>query len=213
MKAADQRIARQTARRHKLIKRLLVWTAVAIPFIALAALLDPQREDRAARDAAAQQELAARQAVLEQVPESKRGLRSGPGSGNDILDLSFSKLEFEVPPEAARPKDGQPRHDNYAPDRIRAYNGRTVRLRGYMLPVRMEEGKVRECLLMAGQMTCCYGATPNFWEFVSVKLAGPPVPGLMDVPLVFEGTLTTGDVYDNGYWTQYYTMEATSVSR
>ncbi|EIQ01847.1 Protein of unknown function (DUF3299) [Opitutaceae bacterium TAV1] len=211
MKAADQKIARKAAHRNKLIKRLLMWTAVAVPFIALAALLDPQREDRAARDAAAQQELAARQAVLEQVPESKRSLWGG--HDGDVVDLSFSKLEFEVPPEAARPKEGQPNHDSYTPERIKSYNGRTVRLRGYMLPVKMEEGKVRECLLMAGQMTCCYGASPNFWEFVSVRMADKPVPSLMDVPLVFEGTLKVGDVYDNGYWTQFYTMDATSVSR
>lgn len=206
MKANDQESARKAARRAKLIKRLLLWTCVAVPFIALAALLDPQRTDRAARDAEAQQTLAAHQAVIAQVPKT-----SAKETG--VLDLSFSKLEFEVPAEAARPKEGQPKHDPYVPGRIKKYDGRTVRLRGYMLPVRMEKGMVRDCLLMVGQMTCCYGATPQFWEFVSVRIEGNPVPALQDVPLLFEGKLKVGDVYENNYWTQFYTMDCTSVTR
>ncbi|RRJ96130.1 hypothetical protein Ga0100231_019530 [Opitutaceae bacterium TAV4] len=206
MKAIDQEAARKAARRAKLLKRLLIWVCVAVPFIALAALLDPQRGDRAARDALAQQELAAHQAIVAQVPKAA-------AKDSDVLDLSFSKLEFEVPAEAARPKEGPPKHDPYTPERIKGYDGRTVRLRGYMLPVRMERGMVRECLLMVGQMTCCYGATPQFWEFVSVRLVGNPVPALQDVPLLFEGKLKVGDVYDNGYWTQFYTMDCTSVTR
>jgi hypothetical protein len=208
MKTIDQDAVRKAARRAKLFKRLFIWACIAVPFIALAALLDPQRDDRAARDAVAQQELAARQSVVEQVPKATR--RSG---GGEVLDLSFSKLEFEVPAESARPKEGAPKHDPYAPERIKSYDGRTVRLRGYMLPVRMEKGHVRDCLLMLGQMTCCYGATPQFWEFVSVRITGNPVPALQDVPLLFEGTLKVGDVYDNGYWTQFYTMDCTSVTR
>ena len=127
------------------------------------------------------------------------------------LGIDFSKLGFIPAKDPVDSKTGQPHYNDQLPAAIKAYDGRKVRIRGYLMPVKMEGNEVREFLIMAGQMSCCYGTPPRFWEFIVARMKTDAAPNLMDRPLTFEGTLRVGDVYDNSYWTQLYTMECTAV--
>ncbi len=92
------------------------------------------------------------------------------------------------------------------PAEIAALDGRDVVLTGFMLPVRMDGGKVAEFLLVSDPMVCCYGAVPRVNEWVTVRLA-EPIAAEMDVPLAFAGKLRVGPVLDNGYLTTIYEMD------
>lgn len=131
----------------------------------------------------------------------------------ETLGIDFTKLSFVPAKDPVDAKTGQPRYADQLPENIKGYDGRKVRIRGFLLPVKMEGNDVREFLIVANQMSCCFGTTPRFWEFVAGKATGDAVPNLMDRPLTFEGTLRVGDVYDNGYWTQLYTLECTAVGK
>lgn len=91
------------------------------------------------------------------------------------------------------------------PAEIAAFNGKDVVLAGFMLPVRMEAGKVVEFLLVSDPMVCCYGAVPRVNEWVTVQLREPVDP-LMDVTLYFAGRLQVEPVLDNGYLTTIYAL-------
>lgn len=127
------------------------------------------------------------------------------------LSLDFFKLGFEPVKDPVDAKTGQPHYNDQIPAAIKAYDGRKVRIRGYMMPIKMEGNEVREFLIMANQMSCCYGAPPRFWEFIAARMKTAAAPNVMDQTLTFEGTLRVGDVYENGYWTQFYTLECTAV--
>ncbi|HSI07412.1 MAG: DUF3299 domain-containing protein [Rariglobus sp.] len=131
----------------------------------------------------------------------------------ETLGIDFTKLSFVPAKDPVDAKTGQPRYADQLPETIKGYDGRKVRIRGFLMPVKMEGNEVREFLIMANQMSCCFGTTPRFWEFVTAKATGDAVPNLMDRPLTFEGTLRVGDVYENGYWTQLYTLECTAVGK
>lgn len=131
----------------------------------------------------------------------------------ETLGIDFTKLSFVPDRDPVDAKTGQPRYADQLPENIKGYDGKKVRIRGFLVPVKMEGNEVREFLIVANQMSCCFGATPRFWEFVAAKATGDAVPNLMDRPLTFEGTLRVGDVYDNGYWTQLYTLECTAVGK
>ena len=132
---------------------------------------------------------------------------------DEVVSLDFMKLNFEPAKDPIDPKTGQPHYAEQLPPAIKAYDGRTVRIRGYLLPVNLEGNEVREFLIMSNQMGCCYGAQPRFWEFIAAKAVGPAIPNLMDRPLTFEGKLKVADVFENGYWTQLYSMECTAVGK
>ena len=82
-----------------------------------------------------------------------------------------------------------------------------VAVTGFMLPVRMEEGLVKEFLLVKDPMMCCYGMMPRINEWVVVKMNGKGVAPLMDVPITFEGTLSVGQIYEGGYLTGLYLLK------
>lgn len=185
------------------------WTLVVVALLGLlnlAGRLDPgyaERERASAKERAARDAEKARVAAL--LPEAK-----APAKG--VRSIDFGDLAFDAPGGAnfASTSTG---FGQWAPEKIKALDGREVVLSGFMLPTKTEAGKARECLILANQMACCYGNTPKFCEFVVARVLGDPVPVLQDQPLAFTGRLKVGDVFEGKAWTAYYTLEVTDVGR
>jgi len=127
-----------------------------------------------------------------------------------FLKVGFDQLasfQFDPPGYDAsgnpQPKTGE----DQIPERIRKLNDQAVAVTGFMLPVRMEEGLVKEFLLVKDPMMCCYGMMPRINEWVVVKMTGKGVKPLMDVPITFGGKLKVGEQFENGYLTGIYVLE------
>ena len=97
--------------------------------------------------------------------------------------------------------------DAQIPAAIKALNNQRVSVRGFMLPLRVEDGRVTELLIMKDQSMCCYGATPKIHEWVSVTVKGRGVKPVMDVPVTLFGTLRVGEQRENGYLVSIYRMD------
>ena len=93
------------------------------------------------------------------------------------------------------------------PPHIKGLDQKLVSLEGYMMPLKVEKGKVTELLLLRDQSACCYGAVPKITEWVSVTMADGGVEPVMDEPVKFHGTLKVGEVRENGYLVGIYEME------
>ena len=118
---------------------------------------------------------------------------------------SFTYTPAEVDP--AKPDVPPPSGANQIPDVIKALDQRKVAVTGFMLPVKMEAGLVKEFLLVKDPMMCCYGVMPKLNEWIVVKMVGPGVKPLMDIPITFEGKIHVGEMYENGYLTGLYLLE------
>ena len=134
-------------------------------------------------------------------------------SADTILALDFVKLNFTPAKDPVSPLTGQPHYISQAPPAILAYTGRKIRISGYMVPVGMEGNAVREFLIMASQMNCCYGTPLRFCEFIVARMKKETTPFAMDSLQTFVGTLRVGDVFANGYWTQFYTLDCEAVGK
>lgn len=121
-----------------------------------------------------------------------------------LASFEFTAPSYDQAAPAATPP---PKGPDQIPARIRELDGRKVSVVGFMLPVRMEEGLVKEFLLVKDPMMCCYGIMPRINEWVVVRMAGKGVAPLMDVPVSFLGTLRIGEMYENGYLTGIYLLE------
>lgn len=172
----------------------------------LASMLDPSNKPREiayvefrAADEGAEAK------VRELVPEAGRA-----AAGTRVI--GFADLAFDVPLKEVRNliKTG---YAPWLPPSVKALDGNRVRIEGYMLPTQLEDGKAKECLILANQLACCYGQAPRFCEFIVARVKGAAVPALQDRPLVFEGTLKIADVYEGGAWMSLYAMELDSVGR
>jgi hypothetical protein len=114
-----------------------------------------------------------------------------------------------TPPDAdpAKPEAPPPSGAAQIPAKIKALDQQKVAVTGFMLPVKMDGGLVKEFLLVKDPMLCCYGVMPKINEWVVVKMVGSGVKPMMDIPITFEGKLHVGEMYDNGYLTGLYLLD------
>lgn len=145
---------------------------------------------------------------------SKSGLtpppvEQGPDGYWRISFLNLASFDFVAPPPDAPPAPGSLKD---IPENIRTLDGRRVLLSGYMLPIRLENGLVTECLLVRSPMMCCYGVVPAPNEWVVVKMKGAGVGVMMDTPVKFYGTLRVGGVYEDKTFAGIYQLDGEKVS-
>jgi hypothetical protein len=137
---------------------------------------------------------------------------TAPAVENGYLKLGFEQLAsytFNPPPfdPAADPKVKPPTGEEQIPDLVKSWNGKKAMITGYMVPVKMDKGLVTEFLLMRNTMACCFGTVPAMNEWVVVKMKKGVAP-MMDVPVAFFGELKVGAMFENGYMTGLYELEA-----
>lgn len=129
----------------------------------------------------------------------------------EYAPVGFDKLaSFNfVPPDTdtGPAAETSAKSNEQIPDRIKAYDQQKVAVTGFMLPVKMDGGLVKEFLLVKDPMLCCYGVMPKVTEWVVVKMTGPGVKPLMDTPITFLGKLRVGEIMENGYLTGIYLLE------
>lgn len=124
----------------------------------------------------------------------------------------LSSFEYDLPENtltapnvASHPEDSEP--NDRIPKPVREYDEQQVALKGFMLPLKVQNGLVTELLLMRDQSMCCYGTVPKINEWVSVKMNEVGVKPIMDQPVTMFGKLHVGEIRDKGYLLGIYRME------
>jgi len=135
-----------------------------------------------------------------------------PGKIGDYTVIGFDRLasfKYEVPDDPiTEPKAKAILDKNEIPETISKYNKQKVAIKGYMLPLRVQDGKITELLVLRDQSMCCYGAVPKINEWVSVRMPeGKGVKPILDVPITIFGRLKVGEVLENGYLVGIYELD------
>ena len=142
---------------------------------------------------------------------SSAGKEGALAKNEDQLVVGFDKLsgfKYEVPdenPDSPFAKGKDP--DTQIPDTIKAFSGKRVSLKGFMLPLKVEQGLVTELLIMRDQSMCCFGTVPKINEWVSVRMTGKGIKPVMDQAVSLVGTLKVGAIRENGYLVGIYQMD------
>jgi len=139
----------------------------------------------------------ARDALLPEVIEGYEG-------------VSFDKLAsfaYEVPLDPVTNKVELAKLNAQIPARIKSLDKKLVAIRGFMLPLKVENGLVTELLIMRDQSMCCFGTVPKINEWINIRMAGDGVQPIMDQPITLMGQLKVGEVLENDYLVGIYEME------
>ncbi|MFO1457821.1 MAG: DUF3299 domain-containing protein [Verrucomicrobiota bacterium] len=140
-------------------------------------------------------------------PESAALVTTG---ADGVTAVGFDKLsgfKYEVPEESPGSAPALANPDSQIPETVKAFNGKRVALKGFMLPLKVEQGLVTELLIMRDQSMCCYGSVPKINEWVSVKMTSKGVKPVMDQAITMQGTLKVGAIRENGYLVGIYQMD------
>ena len=130
---------------------------------------------------------------------------------NGFLQVSFDWLasfDYEIPPEeSAKKVPENPKNPSQIPQKIRNLDEKEIALKGFMLPLKMEKGRVTEFLIMRDQSMCCYGTIPKINEWVSVKMKEKGAKPVMEQIVTMFGKLRVGEIREDGYLVGIYEME------
>ncbi|MGB0581226.1 MAG: DUF3299 domain-containing protein [Limisphaerales bacterium] len=134
----------------------------------------------------------------------------------EFLEVGFDQLagfEYEVPEEEYDPdKKPDPKDQpDQIPTDVKAFNKKRVALKGFMMPLKVEDGLITEMLIMRDQSACCYGTVPKINEWVSVKMTGKGVKPIMDQTITVFGRLKVGEMRENGYLIGIYEMDGEKI--
>jgi len=124
--------------------------------------------------------------------------------------VSFDKLAsfaYEVPLDPVTNKVELAKLNAQIPARIKSLDKKLVAIRGFMLPLKVENGLVTELLIMRDQSMCCFGTVPKINEWINIRMAGDGVQPIMDQSITLMGQLKVGEVLENDYLVGIYEME------
>ena len=94
------------------------------------------------------------------------------------------------------------------PPGIKSLDQSKISVRGFMLPLKLEDGKVTEFFLLRTQARCCYGLPIQMNELLTVHMAKPGVKSIMDQPVTIYGRLHISESHDDsGALTSIYTLD------
>ena len=123
--------------------------------------------------------------------------------------VTFDKLAsfaYEVPLDPITNKVELAKLNSQIPEVIKKFDKKSVAIRGFMLPLKVENGKVTELLIMRDQSMCCFGTVPKINEWISIKMEGEGVDPIMDQAVTLMGQLLVGEVLENEYLVGIYEM-------
>ncbi len=145
-------------------------------------------------------------------PGGPRAYVNTPITVNGYLEIGFDKLasfqvfvlhqmtdpvRFTTVPKLNRP----------IPDSIKSLDNHEVAIKGFMLPLKLENARVSEFLLMRSRSFCCFGIPLRLNEWVHVRMKGDGVKSIMDQPLTVYGTLHVGEIVKNGQMSSIYQLD------
>jgi hypothetical protein len=131
-----------------------------------------------------------------------------PAHYRRISFKTLSDFPFEVSRAMA---DGPALPGGKIPDAVRALDNQEVAIRGFLLPLKMDNGLTVEFLLLRNQSMCCFGVPPKINEWIEVETPGKGVKPIMDQPLLVMGKLNVGEIRENGSLAGIYKLSAENI--
>jgi len=131
--------------------------------------------------------------------------------GFDTLAAFDAIVEYEMVNANTNASYYAPKLTTPVPENIKALDRKEVAVQGFMLPLKGDEGRIQEFILLKNQMMCCFGKPPNVNEWVHVRMTGKGIKPLMDQVITIYGTLHVGSYNENRQMLGLYQLDGDGV--
>ena len=128
--------------------------------------------------------------------------RSGPPV--KIADVSFDDIKFEM-------LKSEPFARSMLTDKIKALDGRSIRIRGYILPSFQQTG-LTQFVLVRDNLSCCFGPGAALYDCIVVDMQPGKSTDFSISPVTVEGTFSIRELLDaDGKALAIYHLDGESV--
>ena len=137
------------------------------------------------------------------IPADKAATRTphpAPRDG-EVLDMAIKDLgNFEFDAE----------NGSAIPDDVKALNGATIRLHGFMIPMDQAEN-ISKFALVPSLFNCCLGQPPQIQHTIVVNCPKGKAVNYYPDEIIVQGKLSVDIVKDDGYIVSIFSIETSSV--
>ena len=98
------------------------------------------------------------------------------------------------------------------PQTIKTLDNQKVAVRGFMLPLKQENGLATEFILLRNRMMCCYGRMPKVNEWIHVRIGGNGVRCIRDIPVTISGKLHVEEYRENRTMLGIYRLDGETLA-
>jgi len=136
-----------------------------------------------------------------------------PDPNEEVQLMNFDDMaDFDYTAPTLDEIDNGTKRPEQVPAEILAFNNALVEIEGYMIPIEVEQGKVRSFILSRTLSGCCFGDMPNIQEWVDVRMQdGTDADYIPYAPVLVIGRMSVGELVDEYGITSLYRMTAESV--
>ncbi len=137
-----------------------------------------------------------------EAPAAAAPSRAGPPV--KTADISFDDLKFEM-------LKTEPFARSMITDKINALDGRSVRIRGYILPSFQQTG-LTQFVLVRDNLSCCFGPGAALYDCIVVDMQSGKSTDFSISPVTVEGTFSVRELLDpDGKALAIYHLDGESV--
>ena len=152
------------------------------------------------------------QAVKSALPGRAETSGTLPEMRGGYLAAGFDKLSAF--PASVVLESAGPKMVGQIPDAIKSLDGKSVFIKGFMMPMNYQSGFTTNCVLLRNRSMCCYGIPPRINEWVLVRMVGKSIEVILDRPVTIFGKLHVGEYRENGRLLRsIYVMDGEKMER
>ncbi len=101
-------------------------------------------------------------------------------------DVTFDDVKLEL-------KKGDPFVPSLLTEKVKGFNGKAIRIRGYILPSFQQTG-IKQFVLVRDNMECCFGPGALLHDCILVEMAAPATATFTVRPVSVQGTFSIREV-------------------
>lgn len=104
-----------------------------------------------------------------------------------VLDQTFDDIKFDIEPDGAFDR-------SMLTDGIRELDGKSIRIRGYILPTAQQRG-IKQFVLVRDNQECCFGPGAALYDCILVTMQDDKTAEFSVRPVAVEGEFTIDEFY------------------
>lgn len=124
--------------------------------------------------------------------------------GGATKEVTFDDIKLEL-------QKGDTYDPSLLTDQVKALDGKTIRIRGYILPSFQQSG-IKQFILVRDNMECCFGPGALLHDCIVVNMVAPATADFTVRPVSVEGHFTLRDFKDlDGKYLAIYHLDGKAV--